>query len=278
MRNIFLFLWRSYFFLLFLLLEVVSFYLIIQNNNYQKSSFINSTNAVSASIYSNVSNITEYLRLKSANEALAKENALLRAQAPSAFYNNIVMRSSVEDSSFRQKYTYITAKVINNSVNKRNNYLTLNRGSLHGIKKDMGVISSNGIVGIVKEVSPHYCSVLSLLHKDTKISAKIAKSDYFGSILWEGGDSQYATLHDIPKHVVLKSGDRIITTSYSAIFPEGITIGTIVSGEVKPGDNFHTIKVLLSTNFQNITHVYIVNNLMKEEQTALEQETLKNDQ
>jgi rod shape-determining protein MreC len=277
MRNIFLFLWRSYFFILFLLLEVLSFYLIVQNNNFQRASFINSTNAVSAAIYSYVSSITEYVHLKPANELLAKENALLRAQTPNAFYNNIVLHRSVNDTLFKQQFTYITAKVINNSTGKRNNYLTLNRGQIHGIKPEMGVIASNGIVGIVKDVSPHYCSVLSLLHKDTKISAKIAHTNYFGSLVWEGGNPRFATLLDIPKHVDLKIGDRIITTSYSAIFPEGITIGTIAAFEVKPGANFYTIKIFLSTEFQNITHVYIVNNLMKEEQQKLE-EAIKNDQ
>lgn len=277
MRNIFLFLWRSYFFILFLLLEVASFYLIVQNNNYQRASFINSTNAISASLYGYMNNISEYVHLKPTNEALARENALLRKETANSFYNNYLQVKPVKDSVFKQQYTYITAKVINNTVSRRNNYLTLNRGSIHGIKPEMGVISSNGIVGIVKDVSEHFCTVLSLLHKETRISSKIAGSDYFGSMVWEGGSPRYATLMDIPKHVQLKLGDRIVTTSYSSVFPEGITIGTIAAFEVKPGDNFYTIKVLLSTSFENITYVYVVNNLMKAEQVKLEEAT-KNDQ
>jgi rod shape-determining protein MreC len=277
MRNVFLFIWRSYFLLLFLLLEGISIFLLVQNNSFQRASFINSSNLVSASIFSKVNNVTEYLHLQVTNEALSKENALLRSTNFASIYNGGASGKSFTDTTLKQQYSYITVIVINNSTNKRNNYLTLNKGSLQGIKPEMGVISSNGVVGIVKDVSEHYCSVLSLLHKDTKVSAKIAKSDYFGSLVWEGGNPQYATLLDIPKHVELKIGDRILTTSYSAIFPEGITIGTIAAFEVKPGDNFYTISVYLSTNFQNISSVYIVNNLMKGEQKKLE-EPLQNDQ
>jgi rod shape-determining protein MreC len=270
MRNIFLFLSRSYFFILFLFLEVICVYFIVQNNSFQKASFINSTNAAAGSIYNYYNNATEYLHLKVANESLAEENALLRSRIPNAFYDNKLDTLSINDSLHHQQYTYITAKVVNNTVTKRNNYLTLNRGSIHGVKPESGVVTSGGVVGIVKDVSEHYCSVLSLLHKDTKISAKIDKSNYFGSLVWEGGNARYATLLDIPKHVDLKKGERIVTTSYSSIFPENITIGSILSWEVKPGDNFYTIKIQLSTNFANISYVYIINNLMKEEQKKLE--------
>ena len=270
MRNIFTFLWRSHFFILFLLFEVLCVYLIVQNNTYQRASFINSSNALSASIYSSVNDFSDYLSLKKTNEMLANENALLRMQLKAAFYENKYDTIHRKDTTLRQQYTYIPAKVINNSVGKRNNYLTLNKGSMHGIKPEMAVISSTGVVGIVKDVSEHFCSVLSLLHKDTRISAKLSKTAYFGSLVWQGGNPQYATLMDIPKHVQLKAGDLIVTSGFSSIFPENITVGTIEKFEIKPGDNFYTIKVLLSTNFNKINYVYVVSNLYKEEVKQLE--------
>ena len=180
MRNIFLFIWRSYFFIFFLILEVFCLYLIVQNNKYQRAGFINTSNAFVASVYSSVNNFTAYLNLKKTNEMLAQENALLRMQLKPAFYD-LPANDSIKrrDTALKQQYTYIPAQVINNSVGKRNNYLTLNKGSLQGIAPEMAVISSTGVVGIVKNVSEHYCSILSLLHKDARISTKIAKNCLF---------------------------------------------------------------------------------------------------
>ena len=160
--------------------------------------------------------------------------------------------------------------MINNSTNKRNNYLTLNKGKLDGVKPEMGVISSDGVVGIVKDVSDHYCSVMSLCNKDFHTSAKLKKNNYFGNLSWEGGNPSKAVVIEIPKHVPLVKGDTLVTTIYSGIFPEGIKIGTIDNFEIKAGENFYTSVVNLSTNFYNLSYVYIVNNIFKGEQKKLE--------
>ena len=273
MRNLFALILKYNFFLLFLLFESAAVYLMVQNNSFQKASFLNSTNAVSVNVLNVVNDITDYVHLKSTNETLAEENAKLHSMLSEAYDLNKYQINIVDDPSHKQQYEYISAKVINNSVNKRNNYLTLNQGKLDGVKPEMGVISSGGVVGIVKDVSDHYCSVMSLLHKDFHTSAKLTKSNYFGNLSWEGGNPSQAVVVEIPKHVKLLKGDSLVTTAYSAIFPEGVRVGTIDTFEIKAGENFYTALINLSTNFQNLSYVYIVNNIFKEEQKKLETNT-----
>jgi len=277
MRNLFILLWRNNFTLLFLLLWTFCFYLVIKNNNFQQVSVFNSTNRAVATLMEGVNYVKEYINLKENNANLARENANLKTLMPESFYEVSALRQVVSDSLRRQQYSYINARVVNNSVNRRNNYITLDRGSVHGITKDMGVISSTGVVGIVKDVSPHYCTVMSVLHKNTRISTRFRKNNYFGSLIWEGDSPGEATLTDIAKHVKFKEGDTLVTTMYSSIFPEGIMVGTVSGSDIKKGENFYRINVALSTNFSNLSHVYIVVNLMKEEQQQLEQETLSKD-
>lgn len=276
MRNLFLFLWRYNFFIFFLLLEACCIYLIVQNSNYRRASFINSTNRVAAEVNSGVSAVTEYINLRTTNEALARQNATLRGLFPDVYYIDSALRRTVSDTNYRQQYTFLTAKVVNNSVNRRSNYLTLDRGSLQGVKPEMGVICPDGVVGIVKDVSEHYCSVISFLHKDSRISARIRKNGYIGSMVWGGTDDAHGQLTDIAKHVKLAPGDTIVTSSFSVIFPEGVMIGVIDRVNPETSDNFQDIDVKLSTPFASLSYVYIVGNLYKEEQRALE-DSLSND-
>jgi rod shape-determining protein MreC len=157
---------------------------------------------------------------------------------------------------------------------RRNNYITLNKGSLHGIKPKMAVISPNGIVGVVKDVSQNYSTVISLLHKAAKVSAKLQKTDNFGSLSWDGTNPDYAYLKDIAIYVKLKQGDTIVTTSYSDIYPEGIMVGTVDRLEEKSNDAFHLIRVKLSTNFNSLTHVYVISDFTRAERDTLEQRTI----
>lgn len=276
MRSLFLFLWKYNFFIFFLLLETFCGYLIVRNNNFQRASVVNSTNRVAARIDAGVSFLTEYINLRSTNDALSRENAALKTLLPDVAYIDSAIRAQKVDTIYKQQYTFLTAKVINNSVNRRSNYLTLNKGSRQGIEREMGVISTDGVVGIVKDVSEHYCTVYSFLHKDTRISARIKKSGYIGSMVWEGFDETHGKLNDIAKHVKIAKGDTIVTSSFSAIFPEGVMIGTVDEVNAKTGNNFQDIKVKLSTPFGKLTYVFVVSNLFKDEQRALE-EPLKND-
>lgn len=273
MRSLLLFFIKFYAFFLFLILEILSFYLIVQHNYYQKASFINSANKVSASIYNTVHSVKEYTHLKEINQQLIQENARLLNTLEESFFNNSIDTNSVTDTANQRKYFFIGAAVINNSTNKRNNYLTINRGKLHGVEKKMGVISTNGIVGIIKDVSDHYAAAISLLHKDASISVKISNSNYIGSLVWEGDSYRMATLKDIARHIHFNIGDTVVTSGFSAIFPPNIMIGTIEGYKINEGDNFYNIQILLSTDFNNLSYVFVVKNFMYQEQLELETKT-----
>ena len=273
MRNLIIFFWKNNFFFLFLLLEVFSFYLIISNNRFHNTGFFNSSNFVTGNVYRIYDDVTGYINLKNSNELLAMENAKLLSQAQNAFIDTRTYISQVTDSVYKQKYTYREAKVISNSINRRNNFITLDKGRNHGIEPLMGVIAPDGVVGIVKDVSDNFCSVLSLLNKNTTISSKLKKSGYLGSVTWEGGNSTVAELSDIPKHARVNTGDTVITSGASTIFPENIMVGVIDEIKLEDGDNFYKIKLILSTDFGKLSYVYIVNNLLKTEQNTLEEKT-----
>jgi len=269
-RNLFLFLNRFHFFILFLLLEGICTYFLVQNNNYQHASFMNSSNVLVGRFYKSYGDIKEYMNLRSENKRLSDENARLRTMLGDTTLLSKSDKELVRDSIYHQQYNFISAKIINNSTNRRNNYITLDKGKLDGVERDDGVVASNGVIGKVKYVSDHFCVVVSLLHKDTRISAMIKKNKYFGSLVWDGGSPTKAALNDIPVHVPVAIGDTIVTSNLSPIYPEGILLGTIAHFELNPGQNFYNITINLSTSFSNITYVYIVNNILKEEQVKLE--------
>ena len=265
MRNLFDFLVRQYFFFLFIILEVICFIIIVQNNYYQRSSFVNSSNEISGELLSTVNNISQYFSLKDANRKLSEENARLLSESKKYYLKTDNRIFTYDDTLYRQQYQYVSAKVVKNTTGKRNNYLTLNKGSNQGITKDMGVITSTGIVGIVKEVSANFSSVISVLHKESKISAKVKKNGHLGTVIWTGGDYSYGELIDIPTHVKPVIGDTIITSGYSTSFPEGVMIGTISDFKIVKGDNFYTITIKFSTDFNNISYAYVIKNIMKDE-------------
>ncbi len=270
MRPLIQFLLKYYNFFLFILLEFFAFLIIYQNSYYQQSSILSASNAISGGIYGFYSGITDYIGLKSVNKTLADENAQLLSLQKRSFIKTNNKAFIVNDTLYQQQYTYLSAKVISNTANRVNNYLTLNKGLKQGIKKNMGVISSQGIVGIVKDVSENFCSVTSLLHSKTKISAKIKKNDNIGTIVWKGDDYRIVTLKDVPAHVKISVGDTIISSGYSMMFPEGILIGSVYSYEINKGKDFYEIRVKLFNDFNNISYVYVINNLMKDELNELE--------
>jgi len=271
MRNLLRFLWKYSNFVLFILMEVFCLYLVFQNNSFQKAGWINSSNAFVGNVFTTVNSIKEYFALKETNELLAAENARLRNQSLGSYAKYITTVTVINDTVLKQQYTYIPAEVVNNSVNRRNNYLTLNRGYKQGITGDMAVITSNGIIGYTKDVSANFCTVLSILNKDAKISAKIKRFGELGSLIWEGGDYRYGLLQDIGTHVKIAKGDTIVTSNFSDIFPSNIAIGTVESFAPREGGEFYNIKVKYSANLKNVTHVYIINNILREEKKNLEE-------
>jgi rod shape-determining protein MreC len=270
MKKIFNFLYKNNFLFIFLLLEFICFLLIINNDSYQSSKIINSANVVSASIYRISANTKEYLLLKEENELLASENNFLKSNMRLGYALIPLKNHKKIDTLYRQEYIFINAKVINNSVNKRNNYLTLNVGSKQGVSQDNAVIGNRGIVGVVKAVSNNYASVMSLLHKDVIVPCQLKKEGINGTLLWNGLDSRYCDLIDIPTHAKLKRGDTVVTSSFSSIFPEGILVGFVESHERKQNESFYTVKIKLSTDFKNPNHVSVVKFIHKAEKDSLE--------
>ena len=254
---------------------IVSAGLIIQNNRFHQASFINSANSLSGGLMQWQNNFTLYLGLKEENQVLLEENSRLLSQSVLAFTKYTKKEFVNNDTIYNQRYTYLNAEVINNSLFKRNNYLTLNKGYAQGIIPEMAVISSNGVVGMVKDVSENFCTVLSVLHKNSKISVKIEGQDFFGSLIWDGRDFKYGTLKEIPSHVVLNKGALVATSGFSALFPSAIPVGNIVDYEVLPGENVYTISIQFSEDYGNLSHVYVVKNLMRDEQMELEKRLLE---
>ncbi len=265
MKNFFDFLIRQYFFFLFLIMEVIAIIMVVQNNYYQKAGFINATNEITGRFLTTINSVSQYFSLADANRKLSEENAKLLSEAKKFRKANDTKVYHSNDTIYTQQFEFMSAKVVRNSTNKRNNYLTLDKGSKQGITKDMGVITSTGIVGIVKEVSENFSSVISVLHKDSKISAKIKKNGQLGTIEWSGGDYRYGELIDVPTHVKLLTGDTVITSGYSTSFPEGIIIGTILGYKIEKGDDFYTITIKFSTDFNSISYAYVIKNILKNE-------------
>jgi rod shape-determining protein MreC len=202
-----------------------------------------------------------------------EENIRLKNQLRTSFLYQGSITSTVRDTLYRQQYTFLEAEVVNNSTNKQNNYITINKGRKQGIKEEMGVISPLGVVGVVKSVSANFSTVISVLNQNqNQISVKFQKNDYFGNLVWEGKNHRYATMKEILHHVPVAVGDTIVTSGLSAIFPKGIMVGTVEDFEVK-GGNFYEIKVKLANDFKQLTVVYVIKNYFKEEQLNLEEKT-----
>jgi rod shape-determining protein MreC len=272
MSNLFAFFARYYRFFLFLILEIFSFYMLVSYNRYQKVSFFNSTYEVSGEAYTLYNNINLYFHLKTANDSLLSENARLRATQVTSQYVDTGKVTSNKDTIYKQKFTFLPARVVNNSINKLNNYLTLDIGSSKNITKDMGIVTSSGIVGITRAVSPHFSSVLSVLNENFTISASIKETKDVGSINWDGKNPDIVILRDIgiKSRIRKDSVYHVVTSSFSKIFPEGIPIGTIDHFETKLGSKFLTIYVKLAENLQNVQQVYVINNIMRAEQEKVE--------
>jgi rod shape-determining protein MreC len=270
MKNLLKFIYKNNFVFIFLFLEVVCALILIKNNGYQGASLFNSSNTVVSHVYQISSNTKEYLLLREENEQLAKQNTFLLNRLKLGYAIIPLKVYKKNDTLYKQYYEFIGGKAINNSVNKRNNYLTLNVGSKEGVANDMAVINGNGIVGIVKDVSENFSSVMSILHKDVRINCQLKKDEINGTLLWDGADYQYCNLIDIPTHARINKGDSIVTSSLSGIFPEGILVGYAESYERRQNESFYTVKVKLSVDFKKINHVSIIKYHLKSEKDSLE--------
>ncbi|MFD2598591.1 rod shape-determining protein MreC [Sphingobacterium corticis] len=272
MKNLWLFLIRYNAFFWFLLFFTVAILLAIRNNSFQRSSFISSSNAVVGSFYGRLNSWKSYLDLDQTNEDLARENALLRQKLQQFILKDTVDSIPLADSIDESRYEFIVAEVVNNSIHQKSNYLTLNRGTNAGIEKGMGVITSNGVVGIVLQVSTNFSTVRSLLHPDSRVSVTLDSTEAFGSLVWGNNmDPRLGTLRDIPNHIKAEKG-QVIRTSGFSLFPKGIKVGEVDETGITSGESFLDIRVKLSTNFYNLHHVYVVKDNLEEEKQSLESE------
>ncbi len=270
MRNVVTFLLKNYFFFLFVLLEIISVFLVAENNYYQGAVIINSTSDFTGGFLRSLSNFGGYLTLNDANIILAEENARFHNQNQNSFIKTDTNTFFVNDTLFRQEFVYIAAKVISNSTNRRNNYLKLNKGRRQGITKDMAVVAPNGVVGQVIEVSENFSSVMSVINSHSRVSAKLKKSNQVGTLIWNGDNYRYGTLIDIPLHVQMQIGDSVITSGYSHIFPEGHLIGLVEDYQIEKGGNFYTVKVAFTLDYNKIFYVYVIKSLLRKELQQLE--------
>lgn len=270
MRNLIGFLWKNHFTLLFLLLELVAFALLVQYNTFHRAEAFNKLMSVSGSMSTSVSNLTEYVELKAVNDQLAAENARLRATQKSSFKKMKAYYMYVDDTLTLQQYTYVAAKVVNSTTHKMNNQLIIAAGREQGITENMGVIGPGGVVGQVRHVSDNFASVLPVIHKDSKVGARFQNNSYFGLVTWPGLDPGVASLNDISSHVPLAQGDTVVTRGSNTLFPAGIPIGTVNEFEPIAGKGEYEIELNLSTDFANLSHVYVVVNLLQKEQQELE--------
>jgi len=242
-------------------LEAVALTMVIQNSHFQRSSFINSTNIASSRVYSVIAKCQNYFSLKETNELLIEENSKLKS---------LISYQKKDSVSSISPLQLIPSLVINNSVSRVNNYITLDKGSINGVKKGMGVISKKGIIGIVKETSKHFSTVLSILHSKSKVSVKMKKNNHLGSLEWQGSNYRIANVKDIPSHVNLVVGDTIVTSGFSSTYPTEISIGTIKKIKTKSNDNFHEIEIQFIENFKELKYVEICKLKLSDEKLNLE--------
>lgn len=275
MRNLLNFLIRYNYWFLFLLLEVASFVLLFRFNHYQQSIYFTSANEVSGKVYEVSGGIASYFNLKSANDDLLDRNMSLE-QRVSALQKALLEKGmdSVKLKSLDlvspDAYQIFKARAIKNSVNLVDNYIVLDKGRSAGIQPEMGVVGVNGVVGIVYKVSPHYSLVISLLNSKSSISCKILGSDYFGYLKWENGDSRYAYLKDLPRHAEFNLGDTVVTSGYSAVFPEGIMVGTVDDMSDSHDGLSYLLKIKLSTDFGRLSNVRVIFRTGQDERKKLE--------
>ncbi|HYF31960.1 MAG TPA: rod shape-determining protein MreC [Chitinophagaceae bacterium] len=280
MRNIILFIRRYLNFLFFLVLQIIALSMLFRYNKFHEAAFAGIAKELTGGIYDRANNIEYYFNLKTTNDSLVKENARLRNMLASNFEGPDTTSRIITDSipydtlgNYR-KYVIREARVSNNSTGTQNNYITIHRGRNQGVREDMGVISSSGVVGAVVNVSDNYATVMSLLHRQSRMRASLKKSGETGTVQWDGNSPLYLTLIDIPTSAAITKGDSVVT-SYSDRYPRGIVVGTVESIIKDPSSNFYTLRLKPATNFFSLHYVYVVENLQKEEQKQLEEATRK---
>ena len=280
MQGLFDFLKKYSYWLLFILLEGGSLLLLFRFNLYQGSVWFTSANTVSGRVLEWESDFLSYIALGERNKDLMRKNLVFeqRVRALTELLDRAEHDSTYTEMRQRELldgFGMVPAEVVSNSVNRHNNYLTINKGELDGVKPEMGVVCGTGIVGIVYLTSLHYAIVMPLLNSKSNISCKIIGSDYFGYLKWEHGDSRYAYLKDLPRHAEFNLGDTVVTSGFSTVFPEGIMVGTVDDMSDSNDGLSYLLKIKLATDFGKLSDVRVVARTGQEEQKKLENKVMK---
>ncbi len=261
----------------FLLFATLSCVMLFRGNPYQQHVYMTSAGAVASAVYRTSNSVTGYFHLRGINEDLQQRTAQLEMELIDlrrqlrAAGEKIYGDSVPVDSALRQ-YRFIMAHVINNSIARSNNFITIDRGESDGVRPEMGVVDQNGVVGIVNVTGPHTARLISVLNSDLRLSCKVKGSDAFGSLVWDGKSPRRALLEEMPRHVEFALGDTVITSGYSVVFPEGIPVGRVVGHKRDDDDNFYSLSVELFTDFATLSTVRVIENFSKDEIESVEQD------
>ena len=262
---------------LFLLLEALSGFLLFQYNHYQGSIWFTQANTVAAQVHEWEAQALSYLRMPAENAALVQRNIILQqqldslrhqttsSQPPQEEPSNLSLSGELEEGSL----SFIPARIIDNSVRKRDNMIVIDVGSDDGVAPEMGVLSGTGVVGIVSGVTPHHALVMSILNSHSSISCRLRGTEYFGYLKWKGGSPLRAYMDDVPRHAHIKKGDVVETSGFSNVFPAGIFLGKVAEIKNSSDGLAYELEILLSTDIANLRHVNVINNLIKEELDSL---------
>ena len=269
MRNLLQLLVRYHVLLLFIGLQAVAVWL-ITSRGYQQARFYSLTRQVSGSVYAQRAQLLSYFQLEERADSLARANVRLLNQQLTNKLRRDTTFLIFGDTTMKRRFRYLPARVINNSFINLNNYYTLSKGSEQGLRPLMGVMTDNGVVGVVRGVSPNFATVVTLQHTSFQLSAQVARNGEVGSLRWNGRQEGVLQLNDIPKYVSLEEGWEVHTSPYSQIFPPGLSVGRITSVTLPPGSNFLDVDVEIYASLRNASQVYVIENLMKAEQDSLE--------
>lgn len=255
----------------------MSVFLLVSNSQMQRSKYLVMAQEIAGGIFSLSGEVESYFHLRKENEVLNQSLSELEMQI-ALLEERIENLSEAEssdwiglDSVYALAYEYTSSKVVYNNVLGLDKYITIRKGSNDGITPDMGVVSGNGIVGVIMEVTPNFSKVIPVLNPKFQLSCKLKKNNYFGPLTWDGKDPRFVHLKELPRHADFQIGDTIVTSGYSAIFPAGFPVGTVVDSEKQRNDNYTSLKIQLFTDFTNLSNVRIVNNTYREEQKNLQQ-------
>lgn len=271
MNNIFQILYKHLHWVVFIALEIICFVLLFSYNNFQSSVYLSTANEVTARLLKGRDKVTKYFGLAEKNHVLSEQNAQLQQRIVelemlnAQYHLDSLAKTETIQRIYRTGYHITPAQVIDKSVNKTDNYFTLDRGTSDGVAPDMGVMGVDGVVGVVFKCTEHYSLVMTLLNSNNSISCKVSGNNDIGYLQWQGGDPRYATLHDLPRYSNVTVGDTIVTSGNSSFFPEGIMVGTVEEKHHTTDGLYMNLKVLLSTQFVNLEHVFVVSKMDAEE-------------